>query len=437
MTVSEAAHTLVLSTGDYTVAAGAGTTQSALTWRWHVLAFVAAAGLVVSRRPDAIVHAQFFAEDGHVWFADAYNRGWFTSLFRTQDGYFQTLPRLAAALSLLVPLSWAALVMNLIGLIIQILPVPLLLSRRLSRLGSLQLRAALAFVYIALPNCREMNVTITEAQWHLALVACLLLISSPPVTRVPKICDILVFVLCGTTGPFAIPLALIAGVSLAFRRARWGYWPLATFVCAGLIQTYALFAIDSAARNHWPLGASAEWLIRILAGQVYLGTILGSNKFAVRAGMPFLVCVAIVGSTLMAYCFYKACLEWKLFLLFSLLLFAASLRSPMTLQPEHGNTVWQLIAQVPGIRYWFFPTLAFAWTLVWFLLSTPSRQLCQIIGATLLFVQLTGFVRDWRHPAYKDLHFASYANELTNAAPGTFITFPENPKGWTFQLMKH
>src|SRR5664280_1271684 len=150
MTVSEAAHTLVLSSGDYTVAAGAGTTQSALTWRWHVLAFVAAAGLVVSRRPDAIVHAQFFAEDGHVWFADAYNRGWFTSLFRTQDGYFQTLPRLAAALSLLVPLSWAALVINLIGLIIQILPVPLLLSRRLSRLGSLQLRAALAFVYICL-----------------------------------------------------------------------------------------------------------------------------------------------------------------------------------------------------------------------------------------------------------------------------------------------
>src|SRR5664280_3895471 len=184
-----------------------------------------------------------------------------------------------------------------------------------------------------------MNVTITEAQWHLALVACLLLISSPPVTRVPKICDILVFVLCGTTGLFAIPLALIAGIWLAFRRTRWGYCPLVIFACAGAIQTYGLLAIDSAARNHWPLGASAEWLIRILAGQVYLGTILGSNDLAVRASMSFLVCVAIVGSMLMAYCFYKACLEWKLFLLFSLLLFAASLRSPMTLRPEDGKTV--------------------------------------------------------------------------------------------------
>lgn len=433
-----------ISTDACTVATGMGTAQSALRWWWHVLAFFTAAALVVSRQPDAILHAQFFAEDGHVWFADAYNRGWFTSLFRTQVGYFQTLPRLVAALSLLVPLSWAPLVMNLVGLIVQILPVPLLLSKRLSRLGSLQLRATLAFIYIALPNCREINATITNAQWHLALVACLLLISSPPVSRASKIFDVLVFVLCGATGPFAIPLALIAGIWLAFRRTRWGYWPVAIFACAAAIQTYALLAIDSATRSHWPLGASAEWLIRILAGQVYLGTILGSNDLAFRASMSFLACVAIVGSMLMAYCFYQARLEWKLFLLFSLLLFAASLRSPMTLRPEDGKTVWQLIAQVPGIRYWFFPTLAFAWTLAWFLLgtrsrrlSTQSRQLRQIIGATLLFVQLTGFIRDWRHPAYKDLHFASYVNEFTNSSPGTLVTFPENPNGWSFRLLKH
>jgi hypothetical protein len=420
-----------------TVSTGGDTTQSVLSWRWYAFIFFAAAALVVSRQPDAILHPQFFAEDGSVWFADAYNRGWFLSLFRTYAGYFQTLPRLAAALSLLVPLSWAPLVMNLVGLIVQILPVPLLLSRRLSRLGSLQLRAALAFIYIALPNCQEINVTVTNAQWHLALVACLLLVSCAPVGRASKICDVLAFVLCGATGPFAIPLALIAGIWLAFRRTRWGYWPLAIFACAAAIQTYGLLAIDSAARNHWPLGASVEWLIRILAGQVYLGTLLGSNDLAVRVGMSFLVCVGIVGSMLMAYCFYQARLEWKLFLLFSLLLFAASLRSPMTLRPEHGNTVWQLIAQVPGIRYCFFPTLAFAWTLVWFLLGTPSRQLRQIIAAVLLLVQLTGFIRDWRHPAYKDLHFASYVNELTNSAPGTLVTFPENPNGWSFRLLKH
>ena len=75
--------------------------RTALRWYWQLAGVCAAIALIFSRQPDAFLHAQFFAEDGKVWFADAYNSGWFTSLFRAQDGYFQTLPRLAAALSLL------------------------------------------------------------------------------------------------------------------------------------------------------------------------------------------------------------------------------------------------------------------------------------------------------------------------------------------------
>jgi hypothetical protein len=269
-----------------------------------------AIALVFSRQPDAILHAQFFAEDGHVWFADAYNNGWFTSLFRVQDGYFQTLPRLAAALSLLAPLSLAPLVMNLAGLFIQILPVPLLLSHRFSRWGALSLRAALAFTYLAMPNCSEMNVTIEEGPWHLALVGCLLLLCSTPTNRPWKIFDTTVFVLCGLTGPFAILLLPIAGLHLWLRRERWGYWPLGILTCAAVMQSYALLVTH---RDHWPLGASTERLIRILAGQVFLGAILGSNGLGASDTMPFLVIVTIAGSLLVAYCFFNASSEWKLF----------------------------------------------------------------------------------------------------------------------------
>jgi len=78
-----------------------------LRWYWQVAVVCAAIALIFSRQPDAFLHAQFFAEDGKIWFADAYNNGWFTSLFKAQDGYFQTLPRLAAALSLPAPLALA------------------------------------------------------------------------------------------------------------------------------------------------------------------------------------------------------------------------------------------------------------------------------------------------------------------------------------------
>ncbi len=405
-----------------------------LRWYWQLAAVCAAAAIVFSRQPDALLHAQFFAEDGHVWFADAYNRGWFASLFRAQDGYFQTLPRLAAALALLAPLTFAPLVMNLAGLLIQILPVPLLLSTRLWRLGSLSLRAALALTYLAMPNRSEMNVTIEEGQWHLALVACLLLLCSPPARRSWKVLDIAVFVLCGLTGPFAIVLVPIAALRLWLRRERLVLWPLCILVCTAAVQTWALFATH---RDYWPLGASAERLVRIVAGQVFLGTILGSNALGARDIMPFLICIAIAGLLLMAYCFFNACLEWRLFLIFSSMVFAASLCAPFTPQLHPGSAAWGQLAGTPGIRYWFFPTLAFTWTLVWYLMGRPHRRFCKGVGAALMAMMVIGFFRDWRIPEPKDARFDTYVDILKASAPGTLLTIPENPNGWTIQLVKH
>jgi hypothetical protein len=408
--------------------------QTALCWYWQIAAVLAATAIVFSRQPAALLHAQFFAEDGHVWFADAYNRGWFVSLFRAQDGYFQTLPRLAAALALLAPLTFAPLVMNFAGLLIQILPVPLLLSTRLRRLGPLSLRATLALTYLAMPNRSEMNVTIEEGQWHLALVACLLLVCSPPPGRAWKLLDIAVFVLCGLTGPFAILLPPIAALRLWLGRERLGLWPLCILVGTAAVQAWALLATH---RDYWPLGASAERLVRIVAGQVFLGTILGSNALGARDIMPFLLCVALAGSLLIANCFVNAELEWRLFLIFSTVVFAASLCAPFTPQLRPGSAAWGQLAGTPGIRYWFFPTLAFTWTLVWYLMGRPHRRFCQGVGATLMVMMLTGVFRDWRIPEPKDAHFDSYVAILKGSAPGTLLTIPENPDGWTIQLVKH
>ena len=142
--------------------------------------FVFACVLLATHRLDAIFNAQFWAEDGHVWFADSYNYGWFAALFRTQDGYVQVLPHLAASLALLAPLCLAPLVLNLLAIAIQALPVTLLLSARSSVWGSLRYRALLAGVFIALPNCWEMHAIVTSSQWIMALCAFLLLAASTP-----------------------------------------------------------------------------------------------------------------------------------------------------------------------------------------------------------------------------------------------------------------
>jgi hypothetical protein len=411
--------------------------QEGLTWHWQFIVIGLAVTLLISRQASAVFHPQFFAEDGHVLFADAYNFGWFVSLFRTYSGYYVTLLRLAAALSLLVPVASAPMVTNLVGLFVQVLPVPILLCERLSRWGSLRFRAGLALIYVAMPNCREMNATINEAQWHLALVACLLVLASMPRSKTGKSFDVAVFLLCGLTGPFCVFLLPIACIMLWLRRERWRWIAVVIFAFTSAIQANALLFTDHAARSHfWQLGANLEWLTRLLAGQVYLGTLLGRNALAFSLGTPFLAWTAAIGTALFVYWLFKAEVEIRLFVAFTVLLLAASLSSPMMIAPPPGMTAWQVLARASGMRYWFLPTLACSWMIVWFLAGRRSNQVTQLIGGLLLFVMSYGFVRDFRHPALPDLHFAQYAGMLTRCRPGEALVIPENPRGWTIQLTR-
>jgi hypothetical protein len=415
------------------VAAKAG---SALYWQYA--AFCAAVVIVISRQPDAIFHAQFLNEDGHVWFADAYNRGWLVSLGRTQNGYYVTVPRLAAGLALLVPLTLAPLVMNLVGLFVQVLPAPLLVSRRFSEWGTMGFRAALAFAYLAMPNCAEISVSVTQVQWHLALVACLLVLAGTPPSRAWCWFDTAVFVLFGLTGPYCILLLPVAWVMLFLRRepARWR--PVFIFSAASAVQLSALLFTDAAARGRsWPLGASLGQLSRIVAGHIYLGTLIGHNVFAVRLEPTTHAWITLAGAALLIWWFCKSQLEMRLFAVFTLFVFAASLYSPGTGPPPFGWTAWQMLAAVGvGMRYWFLPTLVCTWMLVSFLAGPKRTQLTELIGFVLLFCMLFGFMRDWRDRAYADPHLPYYSAQLKAAEPGEIIVIPENPPGWDLRLVK-
>src|SRR5271156_417143 len=111
-----------------------------LSLTWQMVVFVAAFIAVFSRLPGALLHPQFFAEDGWVWYQQAYNLHWLRSLGIPQAGYLQTLPRLVAGVTLLSPMQYAPLIMNLAGAMIQVLPVSALLSRRCAPWGPLPVR---------------------------------------------------------------------------------------------------------------------------------------------------------------------------------------------------------------------------------------------------------------------------------------------------------
>lgn len=411
--------------------------QSGLRPWQHAAAFLFAFAVIVSRRPDAIFHAQFYAEDGHFWYAEAYNLGWWPALFHTFGGYFQPLPRLVASLALLAPLSTVPLLFNLVAIFFRVLPVNLLLTSRSSAWGSLQFRIFLAAMYLILPNCTEMSYGLTNAQWPLALSTFLLLVAPIPPSRAQRVFDFLIMLLCGVTGPFSIFLLPIA-VYLAWKQPdNWRRVPVVIFTLTCIIQSWAMLVLAPAARAHRALGATPQLFARLLAGQVYFGALLGTNGLAAQPGpwlTIFLVCVAIGGSVFVLICALRSPTSIKLFLAFSAAVFAAGLMNPF--EWDHPTVpVWVVYAGVPGLRYWFFPMLGFAWALLFGYRSSVAPV--KVISVTLLCLMCFGIFRDWRHRTLDETNFAASVQRFQAAPAGSVVSIPEQPQGWNMQLIKH
>jgi hypothetical protein len=368
--------------------------------------FLLTCAVITSRRPDSILHAQLWAEDGRVWIADAYNLGWWPALFRPWFGVFQTLPRLVASLALLAPLSTVPLLLSILAIAFYAIPVPVLISSRSSAWGSLRFRVLLAITYIVLPNCAELSLGITQSQWHLALSAFLLLVASAPSGGGGRLFDLSVFLLCGMTGPFCIFLFPIA-IFLAWKSSdRWRWVSAGIFAVSCFVQAWGMLIVNPSGRSYSALGADPALFARILAGQVYVGTLLGGNGLAAIQGLRmtiFLILLAICGTLIVAICFVNSSIEMRLFLLFSSMLFAASLIAP-TCFPPPGVSKWEVMAACGGIRYWFLPTIAFAWSILWCFHS--RNVILKTVSAFLLCLMPFGIIRDWRHPVLPDLHFA-------------------------------
>ena len=87
--------------------------------RWAPIpVFVLVVIIYALRRPDIVLNAQFWAEDGRVWFTDAVTRGLW-ALATPHTGYLQSFSRVTIGLSSLLPWEWSPLFANVVGLIVR------------------------------------------------------------------------------------------------------------------------------------------------------------------------------------------------------------------------------------------------------------------------------------------------------------------------------
>ena len=393
--------------------------------------------IVFSRRPDAILNPQFWAEDGTVWYADAYNHGAIYSFSAPVAGYYQTISRLVAVVSQAFPLGFAPLIFNLAAIFCKILVVNFLLSSRFSNLiPTLAGRMLVAFIYLALPHSNETHANLTNAQWHLALLSFLIIAAAPSDKTLWKIFDVAIILISALSGPFCLLLLPVAAIKWLKTRENWTLILMAILGLASVIQLSSLLTTDRPSAQ--PLGANFGLFLQIIGGHLFLNTIIGDRNYSRLfsrslwnewAAIP----VNLLGFALLIYAFIKSNLELRLLIFFSFLIAFGALVSPAA---SSSMPQWISLAMPgTGSRYWLIPIFCCFLTLL-YLAQNTKISVVRYACVALLFLSLSGIVTDWKYPRFTNFEFQKYAAEFENAPAGQEVVIPINPEPWDMRLVK-
>lgn len=404
-------------------------TEPAWTRPWALLALgLGFALLLAARNTDVLLRPEFWAEDGWVWFPDGYQYGW-ASLVRPVAGYLQTVSRLVGLLAQAFPLAWAPAVFAVMALLFQVLPPLFLVSSRVAAAwGDARGRLLFALMWLALPNTWEVYVNLTNSQWHLAVLAFLVLLSRPALSASGRAFDVAVLVVSGLSGPFCIILAPVAAWLAATRRDRTSVWRAGIVFAAAGVQ--ALFVLASVGdRSQSLLGATPDLLARIVAQQVLFGALGGQDAMQALPALetwqsgvlPWAATAAAV--VLAGLALARGSQAIRLSVLAAGFLFTATLARP---QISMSGAQWPYML-LPGVgqRYYYIPMLA--WLAVLFAWAGSHVIWRRVLGGALLAVLAFGIWSDWTMPARRPSGFAEQVQAFERAAPGTVWTYEFNP----------
>ena len=404
---------------------------------FYVLSSAVAFLIILSRRPDAILNPQFWAEDGKVWYADAYNHGVIYSFFTPVAGYYQTISRLVAFFAQAFPFAYAPLIFNLAAISVKILVVNFLLSSRLSNLiPSLAGRILIAFIYLAIPHSHETNANLTNAQWHLAFLSFLIIIATPNAKTLWKIFDFAAILVSALSGPFCLLLLPIAAIKWAKSRENWKVVLLIILAVGAIIQISSILTNERPSQQ--PLGASFGLFLKIIGGHLFVSSIVGEkiyeriiNYSLWNEGVAFFV--NLVGFGLLIYTFIKSKFELRLLIIFSAMIcFGAFVSPAVSSEVPQWTVMW-----LPGysLRYWMIPIFCYLLALL-YLAKNAEISLVRYVSIALLVLASGGIAADWNYPKFKDFEFQKYAAEFENAPAGQEVLIPINPDSWEMRLVK-
>lgn len=395
--------------------------------------------LLFARRPDALLNAQFWAEDGPVFFHAALVDG-LRSFFEGYAGYIHVVPRLVALIALIFPFNLQPLVYNLASLLIAAGVLTLFAAPAYRYLVHSDIaRIAIVLAAAIAPFGGEVIGDITNIQWFLTIGALLLVLYRPTVASASgSVLRALLAACCAFSAPLTIlwlPMALRV-LSAPRHRER----TTALIVIVGSVFEVGL-SVVSAQSAHQPfsLHVLATALAATLIFRVVVPTILGQvvavNLTALPAvALAFTGCVA-VGIALLPRtkaARFRA-IAIALWIVASLLVALIGRNFVAMFGSVRHFTVFG------GERYFFVGSLLLVY-LIGSGIASRIRTFNGIALATSAVFALAAF-GNFSIPRFSDdrwnleaTQLANWARARANRQATRALVIPINPAGWSIQL---
>lgn len=368
------------------------------TWLWWMMCVGGVTAVFLWRRPDAFYNPQFWAEDGNIFFTNAYFLG-SKSLITPYAGYFHTLARIIAWVGSYLPVRYAPHWYIVAAYCMFIFIIAYLFSARFPFPNNLKFLLGLALVVTTADNEVYFNLanwaTITSIIWLL------LAISNEPVSQRQVIFDIALLLLTGLNSPFSICLWLLFFLRWIKRRTNHSFklW-LFSFLVA-LIQVWHMFARATSETGiiSFPLlrdGILYRFGFLFLGEGIYHVPLINTSRF--------LILVAIIGTY--GYLLWHATKQknWSVLTIMS----GGILSATLSLYVMRYNPSGVMYS---AGRHFYIPAVTFVWAL---LLLTDTRKWIPLFVTFMAFLFLTP---DSKNQVLPDMNWAEETAKCIGTQP--------------------
>ena len=144
---------------------------------YNIIILVGAILLIVTRHVDFIIYPRFWAEEGSVYFLDAYTFG-ASSLWHAHQGYYSIIPNFSTYFATFVPLEFAPIITTLIAFVVQVVPFYLINISKSEFFNTSFKKLLASMIILFVGNTEQIWLNTITSQFHFVVILFLLLIDN-------------------------------------------------------------------------------------------------------------------------------------------------------------------------------------------------------------------------------------------------------------------